>query len=417
MAMNKSLQLHMIRKILEKNGIASDTIDLEAEIDGSLSLKENIELLSKKYGLKLSDDINTISMDDEFENQKNEELLEEYLRMNGIDEDGVEESRSVSESIEALEAELQIHKEQISEIFSEIVKTQDALETFSKYLFPEIVGEQYNNIRKAILLLLASQRDLKKRTRIHVLLVGAPGCGKTEILLWLRNKLGAYFVNAEYASKVGLAGDARGKEVTPGALAEADGSVMAIDELDKMSWRDQSALLQAMEEGQYTIIKGKHRERFRAEVRVVAAANDINAIQKPLIDRFDFVFQLRAPTKEERAENVDKLVDAFFGQMKVPSEDILREYLLWIRDFEPCVENVAKIKEVLKAYINLTNSDLSEKSYRSLELSILRIAYALAKVEKRNLTPMHVVKAIKLKDPNLSEAQLKYLSAIANGVI
>lgn len=422
--MNKSLQIHVIKELLEKNGISADTIDVEAEIDSNLTLEENIKNLSRKLGIRLTNamkkELEAIANDDSFEEQKNNELLEEYLRMNGIDEDPdleLNNNDNGYDYVEVLDEELSLHQEQLNQIFTEIVNTQDVLEFFSKYLFPEIVGEQYEDVRKAVLLTLASHRDLRKRTRIHVLLIGAAGCGKSEILLWLKNKLGAYFVNAEHASKVGLAGDARGKEITPGALAEAHGMLMAIDELDKMSYKDQSALLQAMEEGQYTIIKGKHRDRFKAEVRVVAAANEKDKIQKPLLDRFDFVFELKTPSKQERAENVDKLVDAFFGLGDAPNDKILKEYLAWIQNFEPSVENIDTIKQVMRSYINLTNTDISEKSYRSLELSILRVAYALAKLEKKNITPEHVVRAIKLKDNNLTTEQLRHLIAVAKGLI
>ena len=417
MVMNKSLQIYTLRKMLSRNGIDPDLIDLEAEIDSTLTLEENAKLLASKLGIPLTkamEEIRKSKMEDEYISQKSDELLETILHMNGVDELDLDEESN----IDILAEELKAHQEQLNEIFTEIVNTSDPLETFSRYLFPEIVGEQYDDVRKAVLLMLATQRDMRKRTRIHVLLVGAPGSGKTEILLWLNRKLNAYFINAEHASKVGLAGDARGKEITPGALNEAHGMVMCIDELDKMSYKDQSALLQAMEEGQYTIVKGKFRERLKAEVRVIAAANEIEKIQKPLLDRFDFVFVLNTPTKRERAENVGKLIEEFFGMMdNKPNEDILTEYLSWIQGFEPGVTDIDRVKEVMKSYINLTNDDLTEKSYRSLELSILRVAYALAKLEKKDMSPEHVVKAIRLKDRTLTSDQLRYLTAIARGLL
>ena len=123
--------------------------------------------------------------------------------------------------------------------------------------------------------------------------VGPPGCGKTEILLWFNRHLNAHFVNAEFTTKVGLSADARGGEVTPGVLAEADGGIICIDELDRLSQKDQNALLQAMEEGTYIVIKGKHRQRLRANVVVIASANERKKIQKALLDRFDFIHELK----------------------------------------------------------------------------------------------------------------------------
>ena len=419
MVMNKALQIETIKRLLEKNGIDPQTVDIEHLEETDLSLPENIKNIEEQLGINLKEK-NGIYFDGAVieTDESGVKVKAMYNEEDGVvvtNDDNEEEREETDEKEEVTGDDIE---SEIDKLFTEVLEQTDPLEFFSKYLFPEIVGEQYEPIRKAILLMLATHSDMRKRTRIHVLLVGPPGSGKTEILLWLNRKLGAYFVNAEHASKVGLAGDARGKEVTPGALAEAHGSVMCIDELDKMSPKDQDALLQAMEEGRYTIIKGKHRETFRAEVRVVAAANDMNKISRPLLDRFDFVFQLRTPTKEERAKNVDVLVDSFFGMLETPKERVLIEYLYWIKPFEPKVtpEEASKIKEVLRSYLKLSNVDVESKSYRSLELSILRIAYALAKLEKKDITAEHVVRAIKLKD-GITEEQYKYLMAIAKGLI
>jgi len=49
-------------------------------------------------------------------------------------------------------------------------------------------------------------------------------------------------------------------------LAETHGNVLCIDELDKFSSRDQEGLLQAMEEGECVIRKGRIKETIKAEV-------------------------------------------------------------------------------------------------------------------------------------------------------
>ena len=339
----------------------------------------------------------------ELDSNKIDEMLEELMRMKGYEYD-------VDTVAEELEKEIEIHEEQIKEYLTEIVKVSPLW--LSKFIASNLQGEQYEFVRKAILLTAVSE-DRMARGRIHTLLVGAPGCGKTEVLLWLKQHLGAYFVNAEYASKVGLAGDARGVTITPGILADADGMILAIDELDKMSWKDQSALLQAMEEGAYTIVKGKHRARFNARVRVVAAANDINKIQKPLLDRFDFVITLNVPDREERAEHVDEIVRQFFeGEEEIHAE-VVRTLLRMVADFIPAVENQNAIANVMREYLKLTKLNVEEKSVRSLELSILRIANALAKLSMSNVTPLKVVDAITLKDPTLTSTQVAYLRMVA----
>jgi hypothetical protein len=60
--MNKGLQKAVISKILKKHGIDPDTVDLEAEIDSKLSLKENLENISKKLGYQVATTITSSAM-------------------------------------------------------------------------------------------------------------------------------------------------------------------------------------------------------------------------------------------------------------------------------------------------------------------------------------------------------------------
>jgi len=300
--------------------------------------------------------------------------------------------------------------EKVEQLFEELTKN-NPLEVLSEFIAPHLIGEEWRDIRKAILLMMATQNDGRQRMRLHTLLWGKAGTGKTELLLALQEIFGGIIVNAEHTSKVGLVGDARGG-MTAGLLADYDGNLVLLDELDKMSGKDQAGLLQAMEEGYYTIVKGKHRERFKAEVRVVATANNINKITKPLLDRFDFIFEVRTMPREERAEGVKTIVENFFGNGEKKGYKVLRAYLNWIGNFEPMIEegDTPIVVEMLKRYILLTKTAIDEVSYRNLELSILRIAYAMAKLEKSNIKPRHIEEAIVFKD-----RMLKRLVGVVDG--
>jgi len=207
-------------------------------------------------------------------------------------------------------------------------------------------------------------------------------------------------INAELASKVGLVGDARGNKITPGLLADCDESVVLADELDKMSSKDQNGLLQAMEEGQYMIIKGKHRERFKAEVRIIATTNSLDKIQKPLLDRFDFVFHVGVTSRVERAKNVSKLTDSFLNAEEEKYTNTIIKFFDWINQYDTKIvfEDKKSIDQLIEEYILHTKTNIKYVSYRSLELSILRIAYAMARLECQNITVTHVNNAIWLKD-------------------
>ena len=430
MAMSKvmtvELQRHVIEKLIRKRyGNASNVDELVERalemIDSTLHLDENIKEIERVLGItltKASDEIKQNHASDEYVSQKNDELLEEYLMQFGnidSDEEIQNPEEAIEEELRLLEEEKQIHEQELHRLFDKLRQRRDPIDYLSKYLFPELQGDQYEPVRRAVLLSLVSHRDHRKRNRIHVLVHGMPGCGKTEILLWLRDKMGAVFTT-KHTSEVGLIGDARGKELEPGALAEADGNLLCIDELDKFKRKDLDGLLEAMEEGQYTVRKGKIKEKVRAEVRIIASANEIDKLPKALIDRFDFVYELKVLPREERAEKSEKLVEQFFYESETNTE-ILKAYLDWIADFQPIPENIDRIKKVIREYIKTTNLNLDVYSYRSLELSILRIAYAMAKLRRENVTPLTIVQAIRMKDPTLNNGQTKYLQAIAKGAI
>ena len=277
---------------------------------------------------------------------------------------------------------------------------KNPLEYLSKYICPYLVGNEWDAIRKCTLLMLVTHKDTLTRTRLHMLLVGLPGTGKTEFMLWMQENIGGVFINADLTSKVGLVGDARGLKIKPGLLADCHGHLILCDELDKMSNGDQSGLLQALEEGKYSIIKGSQRERFDAEVRVIAGANEISKIQKPLIDRFDFVFNVSMSSRKERAGNVDSIIDSFLVGQNQDNINVLNGYLDWIekRKIDVLPQDSADIKYMISEYILRTATNINVVSYRSLELSIMRIAYAMAKLQGTYIQRAHISNAIYVKD-------------------
>lgn len=453
MNMPKQLQIQLAKKLLEKKGIDPMTIDLEAEIDSTLRFEENIRLLSDKIGIPLTKKLEELEemrkANDEMDERKTDELLMEYLRMElGEDE--------VYQILEQLEAEEEIKSEEIKKLREEIdemlkasedkiieeerQKYRQLLEYWSdlkkrgilfdylaSLIAPHLQGDQYQRIRKAVLLVLASQQDMGvNRVRLHCLLWGEPGTAKTEIIRWIFTYLAPYGIKTEYIdalrmSKVGLTIDARGKEPTIGALIKAHRGLALIDELDKANPKDFEGLLQAMEIGKFKVNVGKIDEWFDAEVRVIATANDINKFTKQLVDRFDFVFEVKKPSIEERKQSVDRLVEQFFGEIDIgrPAYE-LAQYLRMISDYHPKAtkETIERVKKIMRGYIDLRkDSKLTESSYRNFELSVFRIAYTYAKIHMRDIVPEDVIEALKLKDPEISKNNtlLVALYAIAKG--
>jgi len=452
--MPKQLQIAIAKKLLQKHGIDPQTVDLESEIDGTLRFEENMKRLSKKLGIPLTKKLEELKEEkygDDYIEQKHEELLEEWLIMEigeeeyskmleVLEEEEEKKEETVKEirkeidqmirdSVERIRQEEKQRLQQLIEYWEDLKRKGILFDYLSNLIAPHLVGKQYEDIRKAILLVLASQKDVgSHRARLHCLLWGEPGTAKTEIIRWIDMHLAPYGIKTEYIdalrmSKVGLTVDARGKEPTPGALVKAHKGLALIDELDKAPTRDFEGLLQAMEIGKFKVTVGKVDEWFDAEVRVIATANDISKFTKQLLDRFDFVFELQKPTLDERKETIDKLVDQFFGDMDLgrPAFE-LAQFLSWISGYHPkcSPETKEKIKKIIRAYIDLRkDSKLIETSYRNFELSVFRITYTYAKIHRRDIKAEDVIEALKLKDPELKNNKtiLVTLYAIAKGAL
>ena len=286
------------------------------------------------------------------------------------------------------------------EDYFKIISKENPLDFLSKHICPYLVGSQWDIIRKCALLMAVTNDRAHIRMRLHLLLFGEPGSGKTEFLSWWQKKMNGKLINSELTSKIGLVGDARGKMITPGLLSRYSGHVLLVDELDKMKPSDQNGLLQAMEEGSYTITKGKQSQQFQAEVRIMASCNDLSKIQHPLLDRFDFPIQVQRIQRVQRAEFVSDILDSFMGKEGKDYSAVVRGYIQWARNnvTKVDVSHEGLIKDAIKDYILKADADIEGISYRSLEFSILRIAYAIALLEKSMIKEKHVLEAIKMKD-------------------
>lgn len=306
-----------------------------------------------------------------------------------------------------------ITTDDIEDFFKKIAQN-NPMEYLSKMICPNLVGTGWKNVRKSTLLMLVTQeQNANQRTRLHILLKGSAGTGKTVFLSWVKDNLQGIMVNAELTSKTGLVGDARGKKISSGLLHSYDGNIVGIDELDKMPARDQNGLLQAMEEGSYMIVKGNHRQRFKSEIRAIGSTNEMKKIIRPLRDRFDFHFECVMSTRRERSKQTKKIVDSFFKKREEEYAKVLRAYLLWLDGFNPEPaddENYNDAVKRLSNYIKLTETKIDGLSYRSLELSILRLTWALAKIHRRNILSDDIHEAIMFKDQLLkSDTTAEYV--------
>lgn len=303
-----------------------------------------------------------------------------------------------------------IEPDAIDEFEKMLAGGTDMVEYWSKCINPKIEGLEL--VKKALLLSVASSGDrYGDRGRIHVLMYGDPGSAKSQLMSWVVYQLGAHFCS-QRTSKVGLTADASGNDLTPGALPRANGGILCCDELDKFNHADRQGMLEAMEEGKVHIEVGKISATLDAEVRVIAAANKIDDFSPELLDRYDFKFELRAPTGEGQKKVTCSIVKNWFREKPGYNGMELKSYLTWIKDFNPGISDAvsAASSNLLCMYLDL--DDYMKGSPRKTE-SVMRIAYTIAKLHSRDLEIGDLISAIKISNPMMNGGKIQALERVA----
>jgi len=155
---------------------------------------------------------------------------------------------------------------------------------------------------------------IRVRGDIHVLLVGDPGTAKSQLLQYIAKVAPrGIYTSGKGASAAGLTAAAVKDDfaggrwvLEAGMLVLADGGMAVIDELDKMSPEDRSAMHECLEQQQVSIAKAGITSTLNARCPVLAAANPkwgrftndrtvAEQLDLPptLLSRFDVIFSIR----------------------------------------------------------------------------------------------------------------------------
>ncbi len=275
---------------------------------------------------------------------------------------------------------------------------------------------------------------VKNRGDIHILLIGDPGCGKSQLL----KRAAVFAPKARYVSGKGASGAGLtaavvkddfmgGWALEAGALVLANRGICMIDELDKMSTEDRSHMHEALEQQSVSVSKANIQATLMCETTVLAAANPkmgrfdpFDSIAKQinlppaLINRFDLIFPMRDIPNEESDEKLATFVLGMHqrGDSDKPEidTDLLRKFVVYTRQrCKPELTDGA-LDEIRTYYVKMRNSHKGEESMTAISLSarqleaLVRMAEASAKMRlSQKATKKDARRAIEMLDYCLSQ--------------
>jgi replicative DNA helicase Mcm len=276
------------------------------------------------------------------------------------------------------------------------------------------------------------------RGDIHLLLVGDPGTAKSQLLTYMSNLAPrGIFTSGKSASAAGLTaavvkdefGEGR-YTLEAGVMVLSDMGLACIDEMDKMTESDRSAMHEAMEQQTVSIAKAGIQSTLQSRCSVLGAANpkqgrfrvgqpkheQIN-LPPPLRSRFDLIFTI---TDEPRVNEDRKLASSvlerhWLGELKMSettgdtrlrtleetgsnivdrakpifAPEVLRRYVAYAkRECYPVLSDEAR-EEIIDFYVNLRaeNSSFGGEGGGSVALTarqleaLVRMAEASARIK------------------------------------
>jgi replicative DNA helicase Mcm len=309
--------------------------------------------------------------------------------------------------------QLELEEDEIEEI-REMASDENIFGRITESIAPSIFG--HDRIKEAIALQLfggvRKTRDdgVKSRGDLHILLIGEPGTGKSQLLKFAGELApkGRYVVGKS-STGAGLTASVVKEESTgefsleAGAVVLAHKGMAAIDEIDKMSVEDRSSLHEAMEQQQISVSKANIQATLNAQTSILAAGNpklgrfdpyepipeQIN-IGDTLLSRFDFIF----PVKDEPDQDRDnKLANQILANHREPedqdaeiSQEKLRKYVAYAKkNVRPDLTEEAS-DLIQDFYVSMRSSgdeDSVPITARQLE-AMVRIAEASARAQLKD---------------------------------
>lgn len=268
----------------------------------------------------------------------------------------------------------------------------------------------------------ATTSTSRRREQSHLLLVGDPGCGKSQFLRFAAALCPrSVFTNGSGTSSAGLTCAAVQEKSTgqwvleAGALVLADRGVCAIDEFSCIKPTDRTTIHEAMEQQTLSVAKAGIVCKLNCRTTVIAVTNakggyydpekpfGVNVgIEPPLLSRFDLIFKLIDGSDAKKDDNVATFLlnraiqgsgydcarsSSNAGSKQSPwNMDKLRAYIATVKSyFHPRISDGAS-RLLERHYSECRSSEYMEVqvTVRLLE-SLIRLSQAHARLMHRNV--------------------------------
>ncbi|WP_409200667.1 ATP-binding protein [Methanobrevibacter sp. DSM 116169] len=272
-----------------------------------------------------------------------------------------------------------------------------------------------------------------EREQIHILLIGDPGLGKSQILQGVSRKAPKCInISGTGTSETGLTSTAVRDELTgswsleAGAVVLANGGLLTIDEYDKTSPKIQKSLNEPMEQLIVSSSKAGLVQTMTARTSILSAANpkfgkfdkfktlrEQMNIPESNLSRYDLVFALEDKIDEDNDRDMAlNILNNNFGDGLEMDTGFFKKYIAYAKaNIRPVLTSGAK-EIIAEFYVSTRQSALESDEGKPITLrdlkAIERLTVAFAKVElNSHASYRHAEEAIRVYNNSLRSIGLE----------